>query len=131
MTLYTFANPLRDTIDTLLAAVQTYWPTASVSANFPTSLSAPHIQVGWDGTPGTEAQRELASVRITVWAPKGKTLTAADLATLVQAVLLDSGSSAVWRYTRGTGRTPGIDPDNGLPFCTFNVTAETKPSPVA
>lgn len=131
MPLYTFPNPARDTIDTLKAAAPTYWPTASVSVSFPTSLTAPHIQVAWDGTPGGEAQRELTSVRVTVWTPKGQPSAAADLASLVEAVLLDGGSEDVWRYTRSTGRTPGVDDATGLPFCTFNLTAETRPSPVA
>ena len=54
-----------------------------------------------------------------------------NLAALVKAVLLDSGNASVWRFTPGLGRSPGIDPDTGLPFCTFTVTAETRPSAVA
>lgn len=132
MTLYVFANPSRDTIDTLTAQGPTYWPTATVSTSFPASaISAPHIQVAWDGTPSSEPVRELTTIRVTVWTTKGQASLASDLASLVEAVLLDAGSAKVWRYTRGLGRAPGVDQATGLPFCTFTLTAETRPSPVA
>ena len=109
MALYVFPNPSRDTIDTLKAQGPTYWPTATVSTSFPTTLSAPHIQVAWDGTPSSEPVRELTMIRVTVWTPKGQSSLASDLASLVEAVLLDSGSADIWRYTRGIGRAPGVD----------------------
>lgn len=127
--MYTFPDPRADVAATLNAAKPTRFPTATISTSFPsTAITAPHIQHAWDGTPAQEAQRELATIRVTVWTPKGRVSEGIDLASLVQAVLLEAGSASVWRYTRGAGRTPGIDPDTGLPFCTFTVTAETRPS---
>jgi hypothetical protein len=132
MTLYTFPDPRADVQARLTDAKPAHWPTATISTAFPaTAISAPHIQHAWDGTPTQDRQRELTAIRVTVWTPKGQVGTGITLASLVQAVLLDAGSSNVWRYTPGIGRAPGIDPDTGLPFCTFTLTAETRPSPVA
>lgn len=132
MTLYVFPDPRADVDGVLTAAKPTHWPTATISTSFPsTALTVPHIQHAWDGTPSQDVNRERATIRVTVWTPKGKVSDGINLASLVQAVLLDAGSSNVWRYTAGPGRLPGVDPDTGLPFCTFTVTAETKPSAVA
>lgn len=132
MTLYTFPDPRADVQAALTAGKPTYWPTATISTAFPsTAISVPHIQHAWDGTPNDEQQREFCTIRVTVWTPKGQVTTGINLAALVRAHLLDAGSSTVWRYTRGVGRSPGVDPDTGLPFCTFTLTAETSPSPVA
>lgn len=130
--MFTFPDPRADVQAILTAAKPTRWPTATISTAFPSSaLTAPHIQHAWDGTPSQEQQREFATIRVTVWTPKGQVTTGIDLASLVQAVLLDSGSSVTWRFTRGLGRSPGIDPDTGLPFCTFTLTAEVRPRFVA
>ena len=130
--MFTFPDPRADVAAVLNAAKPTRFPTATISTSFPTTtLTVPHIQHAWDGTPSQEQQREFATIRVTVWTPKGQVTAGIDLASLVQAVLLDAGSSSVWRYTRGLGRSPGVDPDTGLPFCTFTVTAETRPSAVA
>lgn len=130
--MFTFPDPRADVAATLNAAKLAHFPTATISTSFPTTtLTAPHIQHAWDGTPSQEQQREFCTIRVTVWTPKGKVSDGINLASLVQAVLLDGGSSSAWRYTRGLGRTPGIDPDTGLPFCTFTLTAETKPQAVA
>ena len=53
------------------------------------------------------------------------------LAQLVRAYLLDSGSSAIWRFRRGPGPSHGVDPATELPFATFILTAETRPTRVA
>lgn len=132
MTLYTFPDPRADVAATLVAAKPTHFPTATISTAFPSSaISAPHIQHAWDGTPSQDVNRERATIRVTVWTPKGKVSDGLALASLVQAVLLDAGSSDVWRYTPGAGRLPGIDDTTGLPFCSFTLTAETRPSAVA
>ena len=57
--------------------------------------------------------------------------TAITLAQLVRAYLLNSGSAATWRFRRGPGPIPGVDPATELPFCTFILTAETRPTRVA
>ena len=132
MTLYVFPDPRVDVQAELEAAKSTHWPTATISTSFPTSaITVPHIQHAWDGTPSEEQQRERCTIRITVWTPKGKVSDGISLAALVKAVLLDAGSDSVWRYLPGAGRLPGIDPDTGLPFCSFPLTAETRPSAVA
>lgn len=132
MTLYVFPDPRASVAAELTAAKATRWPTATISTSFPsTALTVPHIQHAWDGTPTEEVNRERCVIRVTVWTPKGQVSQGIALASLVRAVLLDSGSAAVWRYTRGVGRLPGIDPDTGLPFCSFTVTAETRPTAVA
>ena len=135
MTLYTFPDPLADVRATLTANAALLPAGTTSSTSYPSSsITVPHIQYAWDGTPSQDRRRELATVRVTVW---GKKTNGIDrngtilLASLAQAILLDSGSASVWRYTAGTGRSYGIDPDSGLPFCTFTLTAETRPSPVA
>ena len=143
MTLYVFPTPLVD-VRATIAANAARWPSGTTYSEKPAlSLgTAPHFQYAWDGTPTQERQRESAAIRLTVWGWKVVTgpntyaesrddLT--DLASLLHAVFLDggAGTGGVWRYTEGTGRLPGRDPDTKLPFCTFTLTAETKPSPVA
>lgn len=132
MTLYAFPDP-RAAVQALLTdAKPDHWPTTTISTAFPTTaISVPHIQHAWDGTPSEEQQRELCTIRVSVWTPKGKVTDGINLAARVKAVLLDGGTETVWRFTPGAGRLPGIDPDTGLPFCTFTVTAETRPSAVA
>lgn len=132
MTLYVFPDP-RSAVSVLLnAAKASRWPTATISTSFPTTgIAVPHIQHAWDGTPNQEQQRQSCTIRVTVWTPKGKPSDGIALAQLVLAFLLDSGSSTVWRFTPGAGPVPGVDPDTELPFCTFTVTADTRPSAVA
>lgn len=132
MTLYAFPDPRAGVAAILTAAKPTHWPTATISTSFPTTgLTVPHIQHAWDGTPGQQANRQSATVRVSVWTPKGKVSDGIALAQRVLAVLLDSGSSTVWRFTPGAGPLPGVDDATDLPFCTFTVTAETRPSAVA
>lgn len=142
MTLYVFPDPQPAVSAVLNAAKAARWPTAVIATAFPSQSSAqnlgvawpmtgPWIQHAWDGTPTQESNRQGATIRVTVWQPKGKPGDAASLAQLVNAVLLDSGSASVWRFARGAGPLNGTDDDSGLPFCTFTVTAETRPTAVA
>lgn len=129
--LYVFPDPRAAVQAELDAGKPDHWPTATIDTKFPSSaIIVPHIQHAWDGTPSDEAQRERCVIRITVWTPKLKVSDGINLASLVRAFLLESGSASVWRFTRGTGRLPGIDPDTDLPFCTFTLTAETRPHAV-
>lgn len=132
MTLYTFPDPLAD-VRAVLVANAALWPNADYNLTNPGTLAATaeRIQYAWDGTPDDERQREFCTVRITYWTAKGKRTAALDGASLVRSVLLDAGSSNVWRYTRGLGRSEGTDPDTSNNFCTFTLTAETRPSAVA
>jgi hypothetical protein len=132
VTLYIFADPLAD-VRAALQANAAWWPNADFNLTHPGTLTgtAERIQYAWDGTPAEEQQREFCAVRITYWTAKGKRSNAINGASLARAVLLDSGSSTVWRYTRGLGRSHGNDPETGNDFCTFTLTAETRPSPVA
>lgn len=134
MTLDVFPDPRADVGTLLTAAKAARWPTATISTRFPNgAISVPHIQHAWDGTPSEQANRQNATIRVTCWAPKGLG-TASDpvpLAQLVRAYLLDSGSASTWQFRPAAGPIPGVDPDTKLPFCTFNLTAETRPSRVA
>lgn len=130
--LYTYGNPEAAFVDTLLAEIARFPAGTTVGTSFPSAaISAPHIQVAWDGTPSEEEQREQTAMRVTYWTPKGKRTAAMDGASLARAVLLEYVDPRLWRVTKGAGRTPGVDDDTELPFCTFTLTAETSPSAVA
>lgn len=81
-----------------------------------------YIQYAWDGTPSDADNRENAAIRVTVWTEKGKTNDAQDIALGLRYRLLNAYHSDAWRIDRGVGRLPGVDPDTGLPFCTFGLT---------
>lgn len=85
------------------------------------NLAAPHVQYGWDGTPSDADNRENAAIRVTVWTPRGKVTDAQDIAGGLRQRLLAASHASAWRVDRGSGRLPGIDPDTGLPFCTFGL----------
>lgn len=129
--MFTFPDPLAD-VRAVLVAHAARWPNADFHVKHPAVLTGTgeRIQYAWDGTPSDEQQREFCTVRITYWTANGKRNQAIGGASLVRAVLLDSGSSSVWRYTRGLGRSEGIDPDTENQFCTFTLTAETRPTAV-
>lgn len=128
MPIYAFPDPREAVAAILTSAKPAHWPTATISTSFPTgAITVPHIQHAWDGTPLQQANRQGCSVRLSVWAPKGRVSDGIALAQRALAVLLDSGSTTVWRFTPGAGPLPGVDDDTGLPFCTFTVTAETRP----
>lgn len=132
MTLYVFPDVRTGVAALLTAAKPSRWPTATISTSFPSSaITVPHIQHAWDGTPTEQANRQTTTIRVTVWTPAGKVSDGINLAQLVRAYLLDSGTSTVWRFSRGPGPLPGVDDATGLPFCTFTLTAETRPSAVA
>ena len=80
-----------------------------------------HVQVAWDGTPSDDLNREDCAVRFTVWGRKGKPTQTQDAAGDLRKFVLQWGSASTWRVSRGPGRLPGTDKDNGLPFCTFTV----------
>ena len=132
MTLYVFPDPTDATEDILDAGKDDHYPTATIGMSYPTTaISVPHIQHAWDGTPSEQVNRERCTIRVTVWTPKGKVSDGINLAALVRAYLLSAGSDTVWQYRPGAGRVAGIDPSNKLPFCTFTLTAETRPYAVA
>lgn len=94
------------------------------------SITTPHIQYAWDGTPTDADNREDTVVRITVWGPKGKPTETQDLAGEIRSRVLAWAGSTVWRVDRGIGRLPGTDPATGLPFCSFTVQLVMRqPSP--
>lgn len=130
--IHVFPDPRADVDVLLKAAKPSRWPTATISTSFPTvALTVPHIQHAWDGTPLQQVNRQGSTIRVSVWTPKGKVSDGITLAQLVLATLLAGGSAVTWRFTPGAGPLIGIDPDTGLPFCTFTVTAETRPRAVA
>lgn len=122
-----FPDPRVDVAAILNSEKPSRWPAATISTAFPSqSISTPHIQHAWDGTPVQQANRQGAAIRVTVWTPKGRVSDGIGLAQLVLAVLLDAGTAATWRFTPGAGPLSGVDSDTHLPFCTFTVTAETR-----
>lgn len=128
MTTYTFPDPEIAVVGFLESRADLLPTGTTVDTSFPSgAITTPHVQIGWDGTPSDAVNREPAVIRCTAWAPEGQPTAAKNLASLVRAMLLQFGSASVWRTYRGTGRTIGTDPDTGLPFCTFTVTAEMRP----
>lgn len=117
------ANPLTETLDFLTSDTADLPAGTTTSTSFPTALGANefHVQFAWDGTPTDADNREDATVRVTVWAPKGRVTDAQDLAADLRARFLRWSSADTWRVDRGAGRLPGIDPDTKLPFCSFTV----------
>jgi hypothetical protein len=115
-------NPLV-VIRDLVAADAANLPTGTTrGTTAPTALAAPYVQYAWDGTPSDADNRENVAVRVTVWTPKGQTTTAQDIALGLRYRLLKTAEhSDAWRIDRGAGRLPGVDPDTGLPFCTFSL----------
>lgn len=132
MTIDVFPDPRADVKALLTAAKSARWSSATISTDFPSSdIAAPVIQHAWDGTPSQQVNRQVATVRITVWTPRGQVSTGITLAQLVRAYLLGAGSAATWRFRAGAGPVPGVDKASGLPFCTFTMSAETRPTRVA
>lgn len=85
------------------------------------SIDEPYIQYAWDGTPSDADNREDATVRITVWTPRGKTTDAQDIAAGLRARFLLWSSADTWCVERGSGRLAGTDGATKLPFCSFTV----------
>lgn len=115
-------NPLKEAVDWVKADLPNLPAGTTASANFPTSssLNHVHVQVAWDGSQDAD-NREDATIRVTVWAPKDRPDIAADEAEGLRARLLASPKATFQRVDRGTGRLPGVDPDTQLPFCSFTV----------
>lgn len=119
-------NPLVETQAFLTADVANLPAGSTFSTSFPaSSISAPHVQFAWDGTPSDADNREDAAVRVTVWTPIGRVTDAQNIAAGIRARFLGWSSPNVQRVDRGVGRLPGIDPDTKLPFCTFTVSVVT------
>lgn len=132
MTLDVFPDPRVDVEALLVAAKAARWPTATISTDVPASaISVPHIQHAWDGTPSQQVNRQVVTVRVTVWTPRGSVSPGITLAQLVKAYLKASGSTATWQFRGGAGPSHGVDPKTSLPFCTFTLSAETRPTRVA
>lgn len=116
-------NPIHAAVDATKADLPNLPTGATASTTFPSdsALSHVHVQVGWDGTPTFSDNREDTSMRFTVWAPLGQQDVAIDEAEGLLVRLLSATSSTFYRIDRGSGRLSGVDPDTGLPFCTFNL----------
>lgn len=115
-------NPLHEAVDWAKADLPNLPTGADASTSFPTdgSLGHIHVQVAWDGSTDAD-NREDVTIRFTVWAPRGRPNDAIDAAEGLRARLLGNPRTAFQRVDRGTGRLPGVDPDTGLPFCTFTL----------
>jgi hypothetical protein len=132
VTLDVFPNPLEAVQGLLEQGKPAHWPTATISVEFPkVAIKVPHLQYAWDGTPSQQLNQQRVTIRVTAWTPKGRVSEGIDLAQLVKAYLLDNGSALVWRIRPGPGPLPGTDPDTNLEFCTFTLTAQTRPVRVA
>lgn len=128
VTTYTFSDPEAAVVGFFESRADLLPTGTTVSTAVPdAAITVPHVQIGWDGTPSDGVNREPAVIRCTAWAPQGQVTVAKNLGSLARAMLLQFGSASVWRTYRGAGRAIGTDPDLGLPFCTFTVTAEMRP----
>lgn len=117
-------NPLVEIKAFLTADAPNLPAGTTFSTAFPSSsITAPHVQFAWDGTPSDADNREDVAIRVTVWAAKGRVTDAQDIAAGLRGRLLAWSSPNVWRVDRGAGRLPGVDDDTKLPFCTFTVNA--------
>lgn len=116
-------NPIHAAVDAAKADLPNLPVNTTADTSFPSdsALSHVHVQVGWDGTPSFADNREDTSMRFTVWAPQGQPDLAIDEAEGLLARLLGATGSTFYRVDRGSGRLAGVDPDTGLPFCTFNL----------
>lgn len=124
-------NPLVEAQAFLAANAASLPAGATRGTAFPDkNITAVYVQYAWDGSPSDADNRESAAIRVTVWAPKGRVTEPQDVAATLRARFLRWSSATCWRVDRGAGRLPGIDSDTGLPFCTFTLTAETRPSAV-
>ncbi|WP_182377894.1 hypothetical protein [Nocardioides sp. WS12] len=119
------ANPIEAIRDFLVADAPNHPAGTAKGTKHPAAPTLDHvvIQYGWDGTPSDADNREDVALRITVWAPRGEVTEASTVAGGIRSRLLDHSSALIQRVDRGSGRIPGIDPDTGLPFCTFTVNA--------
>jgi hypothetical protein len=100
-----FPDPRAD-VKALLEAGAYHWPTATIGTKVPDSgIAVPHIQHAWDGSPSQQANRQLATIRVTVWTPRGEVSEGITLAQLVRAYLLVAGSAATWRFRPGPARS--------------------------
>lgn len=119
------SNPIEAIVDFLNADAANLptGHTKGVGHPADSTLSVVHVQYAWDGTPSDADNREDVAIRVTVWAPKGQVTLASTTAGGLRKRLLDHSSALVQRVDRGAGRLPGVDPDTGLPFCTFTVNA--------
>lgn len=116
------ANPLLETKAFLDADLANMPVGTTKGTAFPTTaLTNFHVQYAWDGTPSDADNREDATVRVSVWGPKGRVTDTQDLAGQIRGRFLKWDSPNTWRVDRGAGRLPGVDSDTGLPFCTFTV----------
>ncbi len=134
MALFVFPDP-RAAVKALLEGEKAArWPNATIQTKFPSAPLAgtqrwiPHA---WDGTPTELRNMQRCTIRVTTYAPKGQANAAIDLAQLVRAFLLDSGTAVVWAFRPGPGPAPGTDDATKNEFCTFTLTADTRPSAVA
>lgn len=141
--MYVFPDPRASVKSLLEGGRSSYWPGATVATSFPSRkaadelsgaawplTSAGWIQHAWDGTSSQQANRQVCTIRVTVWMPKDKPSNAIATAQKVLAYLLANASATVWRFTPGAGPLPGVDDDTELSFCTFTVNAETRASAV-
>ena len=141
MTLDVFPDPRVDVADLLGEFKTERASTALLVRKAPTALgTVPVIQYAWDGTPGQQANRQTAAVRLTVWGWKVSTgattwtTSETDMVNLAQklsAWLLEAGSSETWQFRPGLGPLADVDDDSKIPFCTFTLNAETRPTRVA
>lgn len=135
--LVTFAAPdkaVRDYLRPLLVArSETYAPN-TVTADFPTTLTAgTHLQVELEASNTTDYPIvERDQVRFTVWAPKGKRSDALDAASLVMAyVYALAGVASIAGTVILIGRSDVVtDPDTGYEMCWFLARIDMLATPL-
>lgn len=113
-----------------VALLKTQFPSPStVNTSRPASgITAPHLQVIWDGTPSEQHNRQVCAIAVIAFTPKGQVTVAIAAAQEARAFLLDSAATDTWRYRPGPGPQLDEGDESGLVRCEFTVFAETRPS---
>jgi hypothetical protein len=130
----TFANPrtaARALLDDRMAeTVGTAFPT-STQVGTKTAPTAGYLQVGWDGTPGTDYPATIhATIRVTAWHVNPSPAEDLALEALGQLASTDEGTATLWTVRHLTGPLSGVDADSGWNFSYITVRVSPKPTPL-
>lgn len=132
-TIVNFPDPRLATRDLLRALLtlrnESYAQSATVSTRglpgADEARSLPYIQVRSDGRFRDSKLNGRATIRILVW--HNDAGLAESLASLCEALLLSNNSASLRGFSPVSGPMPVADPETGLPFSYFTITARLRP----